>query len=244
MCGAVSATYGENAVSAEKETEVNQADVPTLVVSSASTPNGDGEGQHEAPEKGHVAPKSRPSLLAIAALATAVLALLEAVGVFFAQSGKAGHGELQALRAEIKKRDAALGEMNQRVETLTAEIVKLNEAEAKRVEAEAKAAEKAAAEEAQRQAAAAAKEAAEKEVAAKEAAAKAVGKKPVVEPPARAGKPRAAAPEPAAERPVTAQARSSAQSCDLVGKTPEEQAAILKRCVSLMDPEPVRGRQR
>ena len=143
-------------MSAEKETEVNQADVPTLVVSSASTPNGDGEGQHEAPEKGHVAPKSRPSLLAIAALATAVLALLAAVGVFFAQSGKAGHGELQALRAEIKKRDAALGEMNQRVETLTAEIVKLNEAEAKRVEAEAKAAEKAAAEEAQRQAAAAA----------------------------------------------------------------------------------------
>ena len=166
MCGAVSATYGENAVSAEKETEVNQADVPTLVVSSASTPNGDGEGQHEAPEKGHVAPKSRPSLLAIAALATAVLALLAAVGVFFAQSGKAGHGELQALRAEVKKRDAALGEMNQRVETLTAESVKLNEAEAKRVEAEAKAAEKAAAEEAQRQAAAAAKEAAEKEVAA------------------------------------------------------------------------------
>ena len=219
-------------MSAEKETEVNQADVPTQVVSTTPEP----ESKAEDAGGG----TSRPSLLAIAALATAVLALLAAVGVFFAQSGKAGHTELQALRAEIKKRDAALGELNQRVETLSAEIVKFAEAEAKRVEA----AEKAAAEEAQRKAAEAA-EAAAKEAAAKEAAAKEASKKPE---PAKAGKPRAAAPAPAptAERPVAAATpvRSGGQSCDLVGKSPEEQAAILKRCVSLMDPASERGRPR
>ena len=217
-------------MSAEKETEVNQADVPTQVVSTTPEP----ESKAEDAGGG----TSRPSLLAIAALATAVLALLAAVGVFFAQSGKAGHTELQALRAEIKKRDAALGELNQRVETLSAEIIKFAEAEAKRVEA----AEKAAAEEAQRKAAEAA-EAAAKEAAAKEAAAKEASKKPE---PAKAGKPRAAAPAPTAERPVAAATpvRSGGQSCDLVGKSPEEQAAILKRCVSLMDPASERGRPR
>ena len=217
-------------MSAEKETEVNQADVPTQVVSTTPEP----ESKAEDAGGG----TSRPSLLAIAALATAVLALLAAVGVFFAQSGKAGHTELQALRAEIKKRDAALGELNQRVETLSAEIVKFAEAEAKRVEA----AEKAAAEEAQRKAVEAA-EAAAKEAAAKEAAAKEASKKPE---PAKAGKPRAAAPAPTAERPVAAATpvRSGGQSCDLVGKSPEEQAAILKRCVSLMDPASERGRPR
>lgn len=217
-------------MSAEKETEVNQADVPTQVVSTTPEP----ESKAEDAGGG----TSRPSLLAIAALATAVLALLAAVGVFFAQSGKAGHTELQALRAEIKKRDAALGELNQRVETLSAEIVKFAEAEAKRLEA----AEKAAAEEAQRKAAEAA-EAAAKEAAAKEAAAKEASKKPE---PAKAGKPRAAAPAPTAERPVAAATpvRSGGQSCDLVGKSPEEQAAILKRCVSLMDPVSERGRPR
>ncbi len=217
-------------MSAEKETEVNQADVPTQVVSTTPEP----ESKTEDAGGG----TSRPSLLAIAALATAVLALLAAVGVFFAQSGKAGHTELQALRAEIKKRDAALGELNQRVETLSAEIVKFAEAEAKRVEA----AEKAAAEEAQRKAVEAA-EAAAKEAAAKEAAAKEASKKPE---PAKAGKPRAAAPAPTAERPVAAATpvRSGGQSCDLVGKSPEEQAAILKRCVSLMDPASERGRPR
>lgn len=211
-------------MSAEKETEVNQADVPTQVVSTTPEP----ESKTEDAGGG----TSRPSLLAIAALATAVLALLAAVGVFFAQSGKAGHTELQALRAEIKKRDAALGELNQRVETLSAEIIKFAEAEAKRVEA----AEKAATEEAQRKAAA-------KEAAAKEAAAKEASKKPE---PAKAGKPRAAAPAPTAERPVAAATpvRSGGQSCDLVGKSPEEQAAILKRCVSLMDPASERGRPR
>ena len=217
-------------MSAEKETEVNQADVPTQVVSTTPEP----ESKAEDAGGG----TSRPSLLAIAALATAVLALLAAVGVFFAQSGKAGHTELQALRAEIKKRDAALGELNQRVETLSAEIVKFAEAEAKRVEA----AEKAAAEEAQRTAVEAA-EAAAKEAAAKEAAAKEASKKPE---PAKAGKPRAAAPAPTAERPVAAATpvRSGGQSCDLVGKSPEEQAAILTRCVSLMDPASERGRPR
>ena len=217
-------------MSAEKETEVNQADVPTQVVSTTPEP----ESKAEDAGGG----TSRPSLLAIAALATAVLALLAAVGVFFAQSGKAGHTELQALRAEIKKRDAALGELNQRVETLSAEIVKFAEAEAKRLEA----AEKAAAEESQRKAAEAA-EAAAKEAAAKEAAAKEASKKPE---PAKAGKPRAAAPAPTAERPVAAATpvRSGGQSCDLVGKSPEEQAAILKRCVSLMDPASERGRPR
>ena len=217
-------------MSAEKETEVNQADVPTQVVSTTPEP----ESKTEDAGGG----TSRPSLLAIAALATAVLALLAAVGVFFAQSGKAGHTELQALRAEIKKRDAALGELNQRVETLSAEIVKFAEAEAKRLEA----AEKAAAEEALRKAAEAA-EAAAKEAAAKEAAAKEASKKPE---PAKAGKPRAAAPAPTAERPVAAATpvRSGGQSCDLVGKSPEEQAAILKRCVSLMDPASERGRPR
>ena len=195
--------------------------------------------------------------LPVAALACGVLALLAALGgVAFVQTGKAGHDEVQALRGELKKRDAALAEMQTRVEALVGEVSKLNEAEAQRAEAAAQA-EKAAAEaeakKAEEAAEAAARAAAEKEAASKD---KGKGKAPGKPSAGDAGdkpKPLAAAPqapgaaaEPAvaAGKPEATRAGSgkpSGQSCDLVGKSAEEQAAILKRCVSLIEP-PARTR--
>ena len=103
------------------------------------------------------------------------------------------------------------------------------------------------------------------EIEARNEAAKAAEVKPAVEPPAKPGAPAAvhktsapaekqpaAKPEPvkadvakpgaavsAAPKTEAAKAKAAeAFSCDLTGKSPEEQAKILKRCVSVMDTPP------
>lgn len=178
------------------------------------------------------------SKLPLIALVCGALALLVAVGgLVFVQMGKAGHDEVKALRSELKKRDASLTEMHNRIDTLVGEVAKLTEAEAQRVEAVAQA-EKAAAEAAEAEArkAAEAAEAAAKAAAEKESKEKGKAKPGAAVPPAA---PAAPAPKSGAAQPVpvaAAPVKSGGQGCDLVGKSPEEQAAILKRCVSLLDP--------
>ena len=182
--------------------------------------------------------EERMSKLPLIALVCGALALLIAVGgLVFVQMGKAGHDEVKALRSELKKRDASLTEMHNRIETLIGEVAKLTEAEAQRAEAAAQA-EKAAAEAAEAEArkAAEAAEAAAKAAAEKESKEKGKAKPGAAVPPAA---PVAPVPKGGATQPVpvaTAPVKSGGQGCDLVGKSPEEQAAILKRCVSLIDP--------
>ena len=182
--------------------------------------------------------EERMSKLPLIALVCGALALLIAVGgLVFVQMGKAGHDEVKALRSELKKRDASLTEMHNRIETLIGEVAKLTEAEAQRAEAAAQA-EKAAAEAAEAEArkAAEAAEAAAKAAAEKESKEKGKAKPGAAVPPAA---PVAPVPKSGATQPVpvaTAPVKSGGQGCDLVGKSPEEQAAILKRCVSLIDP--------
>ena len=182
--------------------------------------------------------EERMSKLPLIALVCGALALLIAVGgLVFVQMGKAGHDEVKALRSELKKRDASLTEMHNRIETLIGEVAKLTEAEAQRAEAAVQA-EKAAAEAAEAEArkAAEAAEAAAKAAAEKESKEKGKAKPGAAVPPAA---PVAPVPKSGATQPVpvaTAPVKSGGQGCDLVGKSPEEQAAILKRCVSLIDP--------
>ena len=184
--------------------------------------------------------------LPLAGLVSGVLALLVAAGgLVTVQMGKASHDEVQALRSELKKRDALSVEMQKRIDTLVGEVAKLNEAEVQRVEAAEKAAKAAleAAEEEARKAAEAA-EAAAKAAAEKDAKDKGKGKAPA-KPGAdeRTDKTKPGTQVPPAPRsnavqsPVAAAPiKNTGLSCDLIGKSPEEQAAILKRCVSLMDP--------
>ena len=192
----------------------------------------------ETPLPGDGVREERMSKLPLIALVCGALALLIAVGgLVFVQMGKAGHDEVKALRSELKKRDASLTEMHNRIETLIGEVAKLTEAEAQRAEAAAQA-EKAAAEAAEAEArkAAEAAEAAAKAAAEKESKEKGKAKPGAAVPPAA---PVAPVPKSGATQPVpvaTAPVKSGGQSCDLVGKSPEEQAAILKRCVSLIDP--------
>ena len=124
----------------------------------------------ETPLPGDGVREERMSKLPLIALVCGALALLIAVGgLVFVQMGKAGHDEVKALRSELKKRDASLTEMHNRIETLIGEVAKLTEAEAQRAEAAAQA-EKAAAEAAEAEArkAAEAAEAAAKAAAEKE----------------------------------------------------------------------------
>lgn len=192
----------------------------------------------ETPLPGDGVREERMSKLPLIALVCGALALLIAVGgLVFVQMGKAGHDEVKALRSELKKRDASLTEMHNRIETLIGEVAKLTEAEAQRAEAAAQA-EKAAAEAAEAEArkAAEAAEAAAKAAAEKESKEKGKAKPGAAVPPAA---PVAPVPKSGATQPVpvaTAPVKSGGQGCDLVGKSPEEQAAILKRCVSLIDP--------
>ena len=185
--------------------------------------------------------EERMSKLPLIALVCGALALLIAVGgLVFVQMGKAGHDEVKALRSELKKRDASLTEMHNRIETLIGEVAKLTEAEAQRAEAAVQA-EKAAAEAAEAEArkAAEAAEAAAKAAAEKESKEKGKAKPGAAVPPASPAAPAAPVPKSGAAQPVpvaTAPVKSGGQGCDLVGKSPEEQAAILKRCVSLIDP--------
>ena len=242
----------------------------------------------------NVPPRAKTSLMLIAGLVCSVLALLAALGGFaYLQSGKADHGELRALRAELKKREMTIADLLLRIDNLTADVTRLSEAEEARVEAAEKA--HAEAEKAREAAAVEAAELAAKAGTAEKAGADKVSGKgggkvsdsavragekvprvvpvaPVVpatpvapakrasdsKPEEGAKPPPSVAPlapsapgasprsENKVEKPVAGApaAKGSTQNCDLMGKTPEEQAATLKRCVSLIDPPTPQSRQR
>ena len=232
-----------------------------------------------APSVGEGAPtKTKTSLMLIAGVVCSLVSLLVTLGgLAYLHSVKADQGELRGLRAELKKREVTIADLLLRTDNLTAEVVRLSEAEDARAEAAEKA--RAEAEKAREAAAQEAAELAEKaeKLAADKGAGKVGGKSsespvrrgdkglPIV-PLAPVKRPSdlqhaAGARSPAPVVPVAPAApgtpsrlenkveskpaaKGSTQNCDLTGKTPEEQAATLKRCVSLIDPPSQQPRQR
>lgn len=164
---------------------------------------------------------------------------------------RALQSELTTVRKELKERGRVAGEQQAQLTALSQQV------EAMKTELAAKAAESAAKEEAAKAAA----EAKAAETLAKPAAPPAKSTAPSAPHKASATvekAPVAAAGEPArneaakvdaakAEAPKAAAAKAKAAeafSCDLTGKSPEEQAMILKRCVRVMDtPPPPAGKR-
>ena len=173
-----------------------------------------------------------PLALVVGAACAGLLLFGGLLGTFvYLQQTKAAKADVVALRNELKKRTAAADELKAQVEALTAQMEKMKEdAERRAAEESLKAAEAKAAE-----ALAEPPEVATPPVKAGAAPKTAKERKPA--PPVEKAAAVAPAASPAAKGRKSA---SEAQNCELVGKSAEEQAATLKRCVSLIDP-PAKG---
>ena len=152
--------------------------------------------------------KPRLSLVVILSVVLGILLTLGGVGaVLHLRDSKALQAEVLVMRAELKKKNVALDEMQAQIGALSSQMTLLKDSAAAR-------------------SGSASERAKQKEV----AAAVADGGEP--KPPS--GKEKAASPEVPVP-PKVAKQKPPAQNCELVGKSPEEQAATLKRCVSLID---------
>ncbi len=173
-----------------------------------------------------------PLALVVGAACVGLLLFGGLLGIFvYLQQTKAAKADVVVLRNELKKRTAAVDELKAQIETLTVQVEKMKEdTERRAAEESARAAE------------------------AKAAEALAVPPE-VATPPVKAGaapktakerKPAPSVEKAAASAPASSpvakgrKSASEAQNCELVGKSAEEQAATLKRCVSLIDP-PAKG---
>ena len=191
------------------------------------------------------APRPRMSkmswlIIAFSAVLGVLFLALIGGGLYFAKKTGALQNEVTAFKKEIKELKgraqladdipAQIAALKREVETVKTELGAHLVAEAAKAQAaEKEAKEKAAQKEAKEKAEA------KSSVSARGASEKAPAKESVKDPKA------ASAPVDAgkSKRPV-----SESFSCDISGKSPEEQAAILKRCVSVMDapPPPPRGK--
>lgn len=191
----------------------------------------------------------KPGVLIVIVLSVLVGILLTVVAVgayVYQQRAETLRGELQAARNDLKGKSAALDDMQAQIEALSKQMRSLREYSMTHAntpppepsstlrdlgsfapapagkEAERAAAEKAAAE----------KAAAKVPAPAPAAAGKAGAPSPAGKPPVADSK---AAPAPEPVLPKINKLPAERASCDITGKSPEEQAAILKRCVSAMD---------
>jgi hypothetical protein len=185
-----------------------------------------------------------------------MLVMVVALGSFFAyQRGRAVNAEMQLLKNELKERNRVHDDLQTQIEALSRQMAVLKEYSVARSSAvgplretpqnrEAKADVKA---DAKADAGAAVVQSTPPVA----AVASPAGGKPVAgDKPAVAGKPPASVPAvlPAVssppEPPKVSRSKPEGLSCELVGKSAEEQAAILKRCVGLMDaPKDAKGRK-
>lgn len=166
----------------------------------------------EEPEVVEEAPAAKPrlSLVVILSVVLGILLTLGGVGaVLHLRDSKALQAEVLVMRSELKKKNLALEDMQAQIGALSSQMTLLKDSAAARSGSVSERAKQ------------------------KEAAAPvAEGGEP--KPPGATGK--AASPElPAAPVVAKPKPKPPAQNCELVGKSPEEQAATLKRCVSLID---------
>ncbi len=191
------------------------------------------------------------ALLPMVGAGVAGLLVLILIGgeIYAVVKTRALQSELTTVRKELKERGRVAGEQQTQLAALSQQV------EAMKTELAAKAAESAAKEEAAKAAA----EAKAAEIPAKPVApAKSVAPSTPHKASAVEKAPVAAASEPVrneaakadtakAEAPKAVAAKAKAPepfSCDLTGKSPEEQAMILKRCVRVMDtPPPPAGKR-
>ena len=167
----------------------------------------------ETPETPDSVPDMKPRFtpLVIVSMLFGFLLCLASVGAYFSyQKNRGLEAEIAMAREEIKKRDGALEDMRSQIGALSQQIGALKEFSVARSRGNG-------AGKTVPDASLPSASPANAKGAIKENAAGAV----------RAGE----APVPAKAK----QAKPDAQNCELVGKSPEEQAATLKRCVSLMD---------
>lgn len=177
----------------------------------------------EKPEVAESVPEAKPRFtpLVIVSALLGFLLCLGSVGAYVSYAKSRGlSAEIVAAREEIKKKNAALADMQTQVEALSRQIGSLKEYSVAR--SRGNGGSKAALD--------VAPPAVQSEVPASAPAKPEKLKDPVPEKPvrsARAGE----SPAPVLEK----KPKPEAQDCDLVGKSPEAQAETLKRCVSVMD---------
>lgn len=182
----------------------------------------------EAPEVAPVSTKPRLSIVVILAiLLGSVLTLLVGGTFLYFQQRSALQDEARVAKDALKEKSQALGEMKAQIEALSRQMYSLKEYALARSGAEGEKKKENALPEVLVPAVGSA-------TVAKAAGNKETAKLPVapVAAPAPASKP-ASAPEPAPA--VVKKATPEVQNCGLVGKSAEEQAATLRRCVMLMD---------
>ena len=155
-------------------------------------------------------------------LSTLLGILLTAIitGAFLCyHNGKALQAEVLAVKSTLKEKSLVLEDMKAQYEVLSKQVNMLKNYSAARSHA------------------------AGEKVKNAEDTSPAVVDNAAIAPKSQGGKETGATPE----SPITPKAKtpqSVAQNCDLVGKSPEEQAATLKRCVNLLDPPSDKSRSR
>lgn len=168
---------------------------------------------NEAPEVADEPPPAKPKLTLVVVLSMLLgilLTLMVAGGFAYYRQSQAVHAELLAASDQLKEKSQALDEMKAQIEVLSRQMYLLKEysiARSRRAGDKSKKSE---------------------EVAAEPNAAEG----PLAPPVAEAAATPAVVIPPKVRRPKP---KPNAQNCELVGKSPEDQAATLQRCVSAMD---------
>ncbi len=167
----------------------------------------------EEPEIAEEAPaeKSKLSLVVILSVLLGILLTLGGGGaVLHLRESKALQTEMLTIRAELKTKNLALEDMQEQIGALSSQMSILKDSAAAR-------------------SGSASERAKQKETAAQVAGGN--------EFKSSGGKEKASSLEVPVP-PKAVKPKPPAQNCELVGKSPEEQAATLKRCVGLIDPPP------
>lgn len=164
----------------------------------------------EEPEVVEEAPKEK-SKLSLVVILSVLLGILLTLGgggaVLHLRESKALQAEMLSIQAELKKKNVALEDMQEQIGALSSQLSILKDSAAAR-------------------SGSASERAKQKETAAQ--VADGSESKP------SSSKEKAGSPEVPVP-PKVVKPKPPAQNCELVGKSPEEQAATLKRCVGLID---------
>ncbi len=167
----------------------------------------------EEPDVAEETPSGKPKL-SIVVILSVLLGILLTLGVggalFHFRESKALQAQVRAISVELENKNLALDEMKTQIEALSSQMHVLKEHSIARSGLASEKDSK--------------KESTAPALDASANALKSPGAK------AKTGSPEVPAP------PKVVKPKPAAQNCELVGKSPEDQAATLRRCVSLLDP--------